>query len=59
MQVKLKTYNILSDAIEVGIEAGYNRAHKHTDTPSKALITQEIHRFIMLQLVDVIDFDNE
>ena len=57
--MKPKIYNILSDAIEDGIRYGYQRAHKHTDDPDRAVIENEIHNAIMGQIFQYFDFDKE
>ena len=31
--MRIKIYQLIQKIVEVGAEAGYNRAHKHTDTP--------------------------
>jgi hypothetical protein len=49
-ELRVNVYKILNDCVEQGIEAGYIRAHKHTDTPSEELIKQEIERYIMLNI---------
>lgn len=57
--IRLDAYNIISNAIENGIELGWNRAHKHVEAPSKDHLLDEIHRNIMNNLCDIIKFDDE
>jgi hypothetical protein len=54
--MKVKMYNLVSECIERGVEFGYNRAHKHVDNPTKDYVVENIHREIMNQLCDYIDF---
>lgn len=56
--MKPKTYDILSDAIELGIECGYKRSFKHTEKPSKEHIIQNIHHYIMLEICEKFNFDD-
>ena len=46
----VNVYKILSDCVERGIDGGWNRAHKHTDTPSEEVIKREIENYIMLEI---------
>lgn len=55
----VRTYSIMSDAVERGIAYGYNRAHKHTDKPAEETIRQQIHDAVMLELTEVFDFGDE
>lgn len=50
-----KTYHILDRCVEDGIAIGYNRAHKHTDDPSRQLLIQEIHREVMNEICSWFD----
>jgi len=59
MDMKAKTYNILQDAIENGIDCGYRRAHKHTDDPSEAILKAEIDRAIWDSIHEVFTFEQE
>jgi hypothetical protein len=31
--MKAKEYNLITQCVETGVMLGWNRAHKHTDTP--------------------------
>jgi len=42
--MRAREYRVLEMAIEYGIELGWNRAHKHTDTPDPEQVKQSIHR---------------
>ncbi len=54
--IELKAYSIISDAIEDGINWGYNHAHKHTDSPSREALIEQIHNDVMNELCEKIDF---
>ena len=54
---KIRLYEVLQRAVDDGIAYGWNRAHKHTDTPAEHLIRGEIYNAVMNSLCDVIDFD--
>lgn len=54
--IQVDTYRLVAAAIEDGIEAGWRRAHKHTDTPSPEGIKCEIDREIMNRLCEIFIF---
>ena len=56
--MKLKAYNIIHRAVEEGISYGMQRSQKHTDTPSKDHIEQEILRSVMDYINEIIDFED-
>ena len=55
--LRLNTYAIISRAVEEGTELGYNRSHKHTDTPTPAVMQSSIYEAIMELLCEVIEFE--
>ena len=55
--MKLRAYNIVSDAIERGIERGYRRAHKHVDNPREEEVKEAVFIAVMGELCDIIDWD--
>ena len=57
--LKPKTYTILSDCIDIGVDIGWNRAHKHTDEPSEGEIKQQIARNIMIEILEKFDIIDE
>ena len=57
--MRLKTYQLIERIVEEGTEAGYNRAHKHTDTPIEATIKQCIEQYIMQGFDDYFEFETE
>lgn len=54
--IRVRTYSVLADRLEVAVAAGYRRAHKHTDKPDEAAICEAIHRYVMDALCEVLDF---
>lgn len=56
-ELKVNVYKILSECINTGIEAGYNKAHKHTDIPPEQEIKQQIEHYIMLEISEKFIFD--
>ena len=57
--MRIKMYELIEKIVEQGTEAGYNRAHKHTDTPNEATIKQCIEQYIMQHFDDYFVFDPE
>ena len=49
-KLKVNTYAVLEECIEIGIDGGMNRAYKHTDNPTEEQIKEELLRYIMLQI---------
>jgi len=56
--IRLDAYKIINDSIDRSINYGWNRAHKHTDSPSVELIKEEISKAIMNDLCELINFDD-
>ena len=56
VDLKLKAYSIVSDAVDSGILAGMARAHKHVETPHSTDIHEAVMHGVMCELCDVIDF---
>jgi hypothetical protein len=54
---KMKKYGIISDAIERGIQWGWQHAHKHTDTPDEDSVKQHIYDDVMNEIFEVVNFD--
>jgi hypothetical protein len=57
--MKVKVYKLIQEIVESGTESGYNRAHKHTDSPSDATIKQCIEEYIMNGFDEAFEFDQE
>ena len=56
--MRLKTYQLIERIVEEGTQAGYDRAHKHTDTPSEETIKQCIEQYIMNGFDEYFEFEN-
>ena len=56
VQLKCNTYTIVERAVEEGVVWGWNRAHKHTDTPSEEYIKEQIAYYVMLSLEEAVKF---
>lgn len=59
MAMRVKTYIVLERAVEEGFQRGWNRAHKHTDTPSVEVIRDAVLTAIMGDICDVFEFDGD
>tara|TARA_B110000902_G_scaffold92916_1_gene110216 strand:+ start:2817 stop:2996 length:180 start_codon:yes stop_codon:yes gene_type:complete len=57
--MKIKMYPLIEQIVESGVEAGYTRAHKHTDTPNEETIKQCIHQYVMSGFDEAFEFDQE
>jgi hypothetical protein len=57
--MRFNAYEIMSRAVEMGIDYGYMRAFKHTDTPNEDAIKSEIRDAVMNELADLITFDGD
>ena len=56
--LRVRTYEVLSRAIEEGFEYGWRRAHKHTDTPDEASLKDQVLQGIMNEVCEVFDFED-
>ena len=57
--MRIKMYRLIERLVEEGIEAGWNRAHKHTDEPYGDGIKDNIQRYIMNGFDEAFEFDQE
>ena len=58
-RVRIIAYNVMAQAVENGVEYGWNRAHKHTDTPDDVTIKQAIIDAVMNDVCEWFDFAPE
>lgn len=57
LKMRFRIYELISDAVDAGIEFGVNRAFKHTDRPTMEDIKNTLQHELMLSLGKVIDFE--
>ena len=55
--MKAKTRRLIEDAIERGIQRGYYRAFKHTDSPTQDSIFADISDCIMFEIDEYFTFE--
>lgn len=56
--MKPNEYLILSECVEDGINLGYTRAHKHTDTPTEQQIKEAIEQAVMSEICQYFLFED-
>jgi hypothetical protein len=56
--MKVRAYSVLSRAVEEGVEYGWRRAHKHTETPDPETIKDQIMTGVMNEICEYFDFDD-
>lgn len=57
--VRFNAYRLISEAVEWGVDAGYARAHKHVENPDEDAICEAIHQYVMNNLSELMEFDDE
>jgi hypothetical protein len=57
--MKPKLRAILERCIAEGLETGYNRAHKHTNTPTRAVMLDEMEQAVWHEIDTYFTFDSE
>lgn len=57
--MRVKSYRVLQRALEEGFEWGWQRAHKHTDKPTEAMIRENVLREIGNAIDEVFHFDSD
>jgi hypothetical protein len=57
--MKPKTYTILIDRIDSGIQLGWARAHKHDDSPTPEQIRNFIGQSIMGEICEYFSFEED
>jgi hypothetical protein len=55
--MKANFYKILDDCVERGIAYGYERAHKHSDSPLGETIKDTIHQAVMNEICEYFNFE--
>lgn len=59
LKQKIRLYDIVSGAVELGVGFGLNRAFKHVDDPDRSIIEDNVYRGVMNALCEVIDWEDE
>ena len=57
--MKAKTYQLIQECVEHGVQLGFNRAHKHTDCPSDEKLQNKIIDSVMLEICEWFTFDED
>ena len=55
--MRMQEYTIVDQAVEEGIQRGWERAHKYTTDPDVNDLYEELRAAIMLALTEVITFE--
>lgn len=55
--MKAREYLIMQECIDVGIQRGWARAHKHNDSPTAQQIQACIEDAVMLEIVEYFIFE--
>lgn len=56
--MRVNTYRLLTECIERGLEYGFTRAHKHTDTPTREHILEQQDIAIMGEICEYFEFSD-
>ena len=56
--MKPNWYMLITRAVERGVERWYNKTHKYTDKPDEQLFKDTIIDAVMLEVCEIISFDN-
>lgn len=55
--MKANMYKLIERCVEEGVQYGYNRAYKHTDTPTEDQIKLAVTDAVMNEICEWFDFD--
>lgn len=56
--MRAKEYSLIDRCVEDGIQYGWQRAHKHTDTPDETWIRTQIHLAVMNEIAEWFEFND-
>lgn len=59
MKLRPRTYDMVAEGIESAIRYGLNRAHKHTDRPTREHVVECVGRAVLSELCEHFDFGDE
>jgi hypothetical protein len=57
--MRVNEYRVMCDAVERGIDYGWNRAHKHDDDPLPETIKHHIEEAILNEICEYFEFVEE
>lgn len=58
IKVKVDLYKVVCRAVEEGVTFGLNRAHKHTDRPTREQLQEHVENEVISALCEVLHFDD-
>ena len=57
--MKVDEYKVLVMCVENGVQLGWNRAHKHSDTPEDYYIRDCIEEAVMHEIFEYFNFEDD
>jgi hypothetical protein len=57
--MKVRAYPVLCRAVEEGVAYGWQRAHKHIDTPDAETLKEQIVTAVLNEVCQYFDFDDD
>lgn len=57
--MKVDEYKVLVMCLENGVQVGWNRAHKHSDTPEDYYVRQCIEEAVLHEIFEYFKFDDD
>jgi|SanBayMetagenome_1026888.scaffolds.fasta_scaffold30160_2 hypothetical protein len=57
--MKVDEYKVLVMCIENGVQVGWNRAHKHSDTPEPHYVQSCIDEAVLHEIFEYFNFDED
>jgi hypothetical protein len=57
--MRVKEYTVLVDCVERGVTLGWNRAYKHSDTPTTSYVHEQIANAVLLEISEYFNFDDD
>jgi hypothetical protein len=56
---KINLYKLIERSVDDGIEAGWRRAHKHTNEPEPSYVREQIETAIMNAVSEWLEYSGE
>ena len=56
--MRLRAYDIVTRAVEEGVELGMSRVYKYSEAPTRESLVESIEREVKSNLCDVINFND-